>query len=720
MPDSPPHPHSPRPRDILPGAALGVTVVLVLLALWPLFAGDFLPVLDAPQVQHQAAVIYDWNVVPAYPRDFDRVNYPVPNHLGIGLLTVFAALWGIGIAFKALLGVAIVGVAAASWALARAAGHSRWLLLAVLPWLWHADMFVGHVGAILGLPLLLSLLAVHLPYCRHPGPWRAIAAGLLLTALSVTHLLLWLVGAAMLPVLGAAMGWRRKMAAAKTIAQGRKQAVWGACLAFFRDLALVVPSLAVLTSWYRHDVATDGGLAALSVEWTLPVDKLKGFFAHMFDQFAPRGSSLESLADLLFNRPGDPITGLWLLGMALWVFAAVQQTRQRADQQPLAGTDKPVHVRTPDGTWYLGWAFALALIGYFALPTHVFRPIWVHGLAPRLAELVGILGALALPLAPLTPPATARLRTWAGSLALITAAIWMPIATLRTTVLIQPELSYMRQAFAAIAPGKSLLVMRPTAESRWSQAPLFSSLGQYYAALRTGTVAAPFIDPALQPVRWKAGRMPPQPPGDDQERMTWYDHARFYEYVAVFRDAFAPEQRYEAMLRTWPTVFRRGRWQVFRNPSPELWPPPPPAPKLDEPDQVAAGIMEDCGQILGLGWSMPYLQSREAIFRENRLRQALGWPLRGDVSPSALLAAPPPVDRGLQAPEAPTAIRLPADITSPAVQPAAIGALREAFHNRRPTPENPAATAPPLPLPEPWLPIPQPARRPPPPQPATP
>ncbi|MBI5607559.1 MAG: hypothetical protein HY902_01610, partial [Deltaproteobacteria bacterium] len=566
-----------------------------------------------------------------------RENYPGPNHLGVGLPTLRAPLFGVPVAWKVLLGLCIVAVAVAAWRLNQAAGHSRWLLLAVLPWLWHPDVFVGHVGAIVGLPLFLLLLAVHLPFVRHPGPWRALAAAVLIGVLAVTHLLLWFMAAAMLPILAAAMAWRRDSG-------HRGHRLGAAALALGRDLLLSVPSLAVLVPWLRRDVLPGGPLQA---EWTLPVDSLKGLFSHMFDQFAPRGTTLESLADLLFNRPGDPMTGLWLLGLALWLFASVAQTRARVTHAQDGHPDRDLHARSPDGTWYLGWAFTLALVGYFALPTHLFRPVWVHGVAPRLTEVVAILGVLALPLSPLRAP-QARWRALAGTLAMFVVAVWMPLATVRSAVLIQPEFAPMREAFEAVPPHKTLLVLRPSAESHWMQAPLLTEVAAYYAVYRGGVVPSPFIDPQLQQVRWKPERMPPQPPGDDQDKLTWFDHARFYDYIAVLRDPFSPEPRYEAMLRTWKRVFQRGRWQVFRNPSPEAWPPPPPPPVLDEAGQAAAGLVEDVGQLLGWGWGLPVAQSRAAVWRENQLRRRLGWPERGAPADSGVPLAEPatPAHRG--------------------------------------------------------------------------
>ncbi len=624
--------------------AFGLLVTfLVALAIWPLWAGKWLPLHDAAQVQHQASVIWDWHVEAVFRRDFERLTIPTPNFLGIALLTVLARLGGVAIAHKLLLSLCIVSVVAATAWLLHQARQPRWLLIAVLPWVWHHEMFVGHLAHTLGLPIFVALLAAHLGLLRQFGPWRALLVAALVVALAVTHLLLWLCGALMLPLLGMAMGrgWR------------------GVLRGLGRDALVVLPSVAVLGPWYRREVLAEGGFANFSAEWALPVSSLRAFFGHMFDVFAPRGTALESLADLLFNRPGDVISGVWLAGLGLWWLAGVRAMRA----QP--GVPPTLELR------YLQWALLLGLLGFFALPTHLFRPIWVHGLAPRLASVVAILAVVALPFDPVRPPRTARMRAWLGGVCALIAATWLPLAALRSTVLIQPEFDHLDEALAAIPRSKAVLVLRPKYESHWMQIHIFADVGQWAAVLRGAAVPHGFIDPVLQPVRLVAKNLRPTPPGDDHDRFNWTEHGRYYDYVAVFRDPFGPEPRYLALLRSWPEVYHRGKWQVFHNEHPEPFPPPPPPPlpPRDPDRQVTESLMQALGPMLGFGWQPSYELELAASARGERIRTALGWPSRHPEVLPEPIAVPPPVSATQDAAPTPMLARPPMPVFAPAPSP---------------------------------------------------
>ncbi len=616
--------------------ALGVTLLfLVGLSLWPVWVGDFLPLQDGAQIEHQASILYDWNVRSSFRAAFERVPYPTPNALGPYLITLFAPLLGVHLGFKVVLTLALLAVPLSAYGLLRAARQSPWLLLAVVPWMWHQDVWIGHLGQILGLPMLLTLLAVHLAFARDPGPWRAMILGLLLAMLATTDLLLWFTGAALLIVLGGAVGWHWRR-------------WWGAPLLMVRELGLALPSLALLTPWLRAELVGRGGFAG---EWTLPMDTLKLLFSRLFDVFGPRGTALDSLADLLFNRPGDPISALWLLGIGLWTLAAVRQQREglgglghgRPSSAPYASVPLQTANAAPgssaghlgrdrpwSGSAYLSWAFVWTAAGLLLLPTHLLKPVWIHGVAPRLVTVLALLGALALPLHPDLPPLTARWRTWAGTAALLVAAAWMALSALRSTVLTQQEFSHLRAAMATVPPDKSLLVLRSNDQSRWLQPAIFHDVGQWWGALGGGGVPFSFRDPALQPVRPRAGQLLPSPPADAHDQFNWTDHGRFYEFMAVYRDPFAPELRAEAMLRSWPRLYRRGRWQVFQNLRPEKWPPPPVLPPPANSDEAVTDAL------LGLwapwmGWQFWQAEApidELAARRENLIRHLLQWPAR--------------------------------------------------------------------------------------------
>lgn len=631
--------------------ALGVTLLfLVGLSLWPVWAGDFLPLHDGAQIEHQASILYDWNVRSSFRAAFERLPYPTPNALGPYLITLFAPLVGVHLGFKVVLTLALLAVPLSAYALVRAAHHSAWLLLAVVPWMWHQDVWIGHLGQILGLPMLLTLLAVHLSFARDPGPWRAVLQVVMLALLATTDLLLWFTGAALLTVLGASVGWRWRR-------------WWGAPLLAVRELALALPSMALLVPWVRAEWLGRGGFGG---EWTLPMDTVKLLFSRLFDVFGPRGTALDSLADLLFNRPGDPISALWLLGIGLWTLAAVRQGREGfgATGRPMPAAapyaNLPIQtanaaVATPpaqllrnrpwSGTAYLGWAFAWVAAGLLLLPTNILKPVWIHGFAPRLVTVLALLGALALPLRPDWPPMTARWRTWAGTAALLVAAAWMALSALRSTVLTQQEFSHLRAAMATVPPDKSLLVLRSNDQSRWMQPAIFHHVGQWWGALGGGAVPFSFRDPALQPVRPRPGRLLPSPPADSHDQFNWNDHGRFYDFIAVYREPFAPEIRAEAMLRSWPRLYHRGRWQVFQNLRTERWPPPPAlAPPANADEAVTDALLGLWAPWMGWQfWQAEAPTDELAGRRENLIRHLLNWPVREvqGLAPEAMPQAVP-------------------------------------------------------------------------------
>lgn len=628
-----PEPHRDEDRWRLALAML--LAALIGLSLWPIWARDFLPLHDAAQVEHQASILYDWNVRASFRSDYERLPYPTPNALGPYLITLFAPLLGVHLGLKAVLTLAMLALPLAAWALTRAARHSPWLLVAVVPWMWHYDVWVGHLGQVLGLPLLLALLALHLRFARDPGPWRALALVALLALLAVSDLLLWLVGAALLVLLGAAIGWRQRR--------------WlGLPLLAVREAALALPSLALLLPWFRTEW---WGRGRLTAEWTLPMDTLKMLFSRLFDVFGPRGVALESLADLLFNRPGDLISALWLTGMGLWTLAAVRQGRERQAADAEARRGPPLHTANAavaaeaqarpawSGSAYLGWTWAWVATGLLLLPTHVLRPVWIHGVAPRLVTLLAVLGALALPLRPTWPPRSGRWRTWAGSAALAVAAVWMALSALRSTILTQEEYSHLRQALATIPPDKAVLVLRPNPHSRWMQLAIFHDVGQWWGALGGGAVPFAFRDPALQPVRPRPERLRPAPSGDDQDSYSYSEHGKYYDFVAVFRDPFAPEIRAEPLLRTWPRLYHRGRWQVFQNLRPEPWPPlPRVGPPRNADEATTDALLQLCGGWMGWSlWQGVEADDELVARREGLIRHLLQWPAREVV-------ALPPVD----------------------------------------------------------------------------
>jgi hypothetical protein len=618
VPTSPPPPPPDRHLAVL----YGVLGALTVLAIVPVWLPDWLALFDYGGYLHQGAVIADWQLQPRYTQLFDRVSYPTPVWLVPNLLSVLALGVDVDTAGRILLTLGIGSVPWAALLLARAAGHSQWLALGTAAWMWHHDVALGHLPMVLALPLLLALLALHLHGLKHRGPWPLLGLVVGLAVLAVLHPLPWLVVALGLPALGLLT----------RVGVGGLRAVPQAALLALRDLALALPSAALLVPWAKQQVALAGS-ARLSWESNLPVTNLRLLADRLFDVFAPHQAPLSGLGDLVGNRPGDVVSFLWLFGLAFWVLGAIRQGRAEATQQGDVLAPKV-------GGTYLGWAVVLCLIGFFALPVTLLRPVWIGGLNVRLTGVLGVLAVLALPLRPLQPPADARWRTWLGTLLVFVAAAWMPLAMWRNLTFASAELGPMRAAMAEVPSGKTMIVLRQTADSRWHRYRVFHELQRWYPIWQGGLVGGGFPDQDLSPVKVKPKLGLPIPPAEDNATFDWLRHGQYYEYILVWRDPFESAPPFEAALRTLPRLMQRGKWTVYRNPRHQTYRPAAEKPILpaqqapahladdapppDRAVKTGAGLLDDWLRTAGLPVSPP--SDPGDFARAVRvLRYKLGW-----------------------------------------------------------------------------------------------
>lgn len=587
------HNQSPPPAEPGQFALRALLVCTVVLGLLPLWTPDWLGLFDLGAWLHQATLIADWQRQPLYPQVFERVAWPTPMWLVPNLLSALGYSLELDTAARLLLSVCLAAVPFASLLLARAAGHSAWLALGAAVWMWHHDVALGHLPSVVALPLLLVLLSVHLHGLIHRFRWPLAVLFGLSTLLVLTHPVPWLVAAVGVPLLGAVV---RLGAARRPIGS-----VLGWLLA--EVLALGLPVL-LLVPWWQERVRAAGS-SRLSWESNLPVANLHQLTDRLFDIFTPHHAALRSLGDLLVHRAGDMVSFLWLFGLGLWLLGAIREGRS-APERPL-----PQRI----GGSYLGWAVVFALVGYFALPVTLLRPVWLAGLNVRLTSLLGILAVLALPIRPLQPPSDAKLRTWLGTAAMLVAAAWMPISVWRAQTLVASELGEMQEAFSQVPAGKKLLVLRQTADSRWHRYRVFHELQRWYPVWRGGLIGGGFPDADWMPVRWKPGAALPLPPPDDHNSLRWREEGRFYDYVAVWRDPFQQAPLFEAQLQGLQQTWRRGRWSIWHNKDaaqwPELGPPPPPPPPQfpGEPEgrseKIGLGLLDDWLRTAGMPATPP-------------------------------------------------------------------------------------------------------------------
>lgn len=588
-PNNPPAP-PPEPGQFALRVLLFCVVVLGLLPLWtPQWIGLF----DLGAWLHQAAVIADWQRQPAYAQVFDRVAWPTPSWLVPNLLSVLGYMVDLDTAARLFLSTCLVAVPLASLQLARTAGHSPWLALGAAVWMWHHDVALGHLPSVLALPLLLVALTLHLHGLQRQLRWPL--AGLLVISvlLVLTHPVYWLVLAAGLPVLGLVV----RLGAAERSPVNAVGWLVAEVLALGAPVLLLVP-------WWQRQVAASGS-SRLSWESNLPVANLHQLADRLFDVFTPHHAALRSLGDLLVHRAGDMVSFLWLFGLGLWLLGAIREGRQSGERPPLQRV----------GGSYLGWAVVLALVGYFALPLTILRPVWLAGVNTRLTSLLGILAVLALPIRPLQPPKDAKLRTWLGTLAMLVAAAWMPLSVWRAQTLVASELGGMQEALQAVPAGKKLLVLRQTADSRWHRYRVFHELQRWYPVWRGGLIGGGFPDAQLMPVQWKPGATLPLPPPEDHNALRWREEGRFYDYVAVWREPFGTPPLFEAQLNGLSQVWHRGKWTVWHNKQvaawPDVGPPQPPAKPLfpDEPEgrseKIGLGLLDDWLRTAGMPATPP-------------------------------------------------------------------------------------------------------------------
>ncbi len=636
-------PHNPRPSglDRWPWLCYALTALLTLLAVTPIWTADLLPLVDAGSHLHLITILHDLSL-PVFAKHYIKVHAIVPYISYYALVDWLAYFRDVEWANRVVLSGCLIAVPLSTFSLLRAAGHSRWLVLGVLPWLLNADFFMGFFSFLMSIPLLLWLMAAHLRWLRQPTWKRGLLVAGLLCAMATTHYLLWAIALALLPLLALQFGLRQRW--------------WRTLWWPVRDGLLGLPSIGVLLPWFlKYFVFAEGvttsDQAAAARQGTFlqklshvyagehlgPVDNLRQLFDRMFD---PVGSPNAPL-NLLY-RPGELVSLLWILGFVLWMVAGVRQQRNTAQQQMIIQeTSSPADRFDIPGDSYVGWLLGWTVLLYFVFPQHLLRPIWLLGVNFRLVEVMAMLAVIALPIRPMQAPADFRLRTWAGTLCMIAASLVLSWSTYRCFRHAQDEYGAIRQAYAAIPSGKAVLTLRSKRASSWFRYHVFNGIGEYYGVMRRGYVPYSFADTSSKPVVINRAMAYPAPSWDAQDQFTWQEHGRFYDYIALFDDPAAPPPSWLAELPpTLKPVFRRGAWRILRNPSPDVWPPPTPAQLAEKAlsfaqeatvRRLTAATLETAG--LGAGrepladqvvW--PWLDSSAWGMPNLAPMHVLGWP----------------------------------------------------------------------------------------------
>jgi len=544
-----------------------VFAALIALNLMPVWVTDILPVLDSPPHQHLITILHEYGGSATYQHYYDEVDVIVPYITYYKVVNWLAWLGGVEWAHRVALSLVLAMLPVSALHLLRTLGHNRWLVLGVFPWALSGDFFLGFFNYLMSIPFFLWLLAAHLRFLRQ-RTWKnaALVAGLMML-LAVTHYLLWAISLCLLPLMAVVMGWR----------VGRRRALlWP-----LGEAALCLPSIGLLVPWFwsyfvKADTGRTGDLvlaASGSIMARLqglyagnhltPLSNLEQLFQRMFNQFMLKSGSISSPLDLLVNRPGELLSALWLLGLGLWVLVVIRQR----------GRDDPPRPAL-DGTVYAGAALVLVALAYFHLPQHLSRPIYLYGVNFRLIEVLAVMSVVALPLRPFSPRPSLRVPVGIGTALLAVVAVLMPLQTAGAFMLARTEMGSIRQAYGTIPPDRTVLTLRWRRHSRYLKEPVFTGIGEYYAVFQGGYVPYSFADSSSKPLLRNAETALPCPVWFDHGTFSMKAHGRFYDYIVIYRPQEEGPGAWERSLRSWERIYRRDRWQVFRNPQPAEWPRP--------------------------------------------------------------------------------------------------------------------------------------------------
>jgi hypothetical protein len=623
-------------------AFVALLTALVGLALVPLWIVDIVPLVDEGSHLHLIRLLHEYDTNALVRHHYIRVDAIVPYLSYYQLVDWlswlrpdgwFLPLTDIEWANKIVLTTCLVSLPLSALTLLRAAGHSRWLVLGVVPWILNADFFMGFLNYLMSMPIFFWLLAAYLRFLRRPGWGRAALVAGLMAALAVTHYLLWSVSLALLPALGLLFGVRN----------GWKATLWWP----IRDGLLGVPSVALLAPWFlKYFVFAQGVTTSDQVVHTEqklaqiyggehlgPIDNVRLFASRMFDSIGAPEAPMSLLA-----RPGELVTVVWVLAFLLWVLGAVRS------KAPAAADGRGLQKYAISGTSFLGYVLALVVFAYFAFPKHLIKPIWLWGVNFRLVEVIGVLAVVALPVCPLRPDGVKRWGVRLGLVLMIGATVGMSLATATAFRAARAEIGPAREALGVIPPGKHVLTLRRNMWGKNLRFNIFHNVTEFYAVLRGGYVPYSFADTSSKPIVVNKETALPSPPWNASDQFSFRWHGRFYDYLVLFDlpdDAFAAE-----LPKQLTVVYDRGPWKVLRNPAPDEYPEPSDGVMAQRAavqasraarDRLATCALAEAGmpftppspvdEWMGAVWSLPWGFPHPAVVLP------LGWPRRCGLVP---------------------------------------------------------------------------------------
>ncbi len=578
---------------------VGVCALVVL----PIWLVHQLPAAGWTQSMHIARVLSD---VLAHGPDglHGRLGVPTP----IAVVPYFLALLGpsLGFALAARI-LATLALLALPWtwlAWLRASGRSPWLVVAALPWLLGPAYLQGELPLLVAWPLWFGALAAQLAAIRHRGAARWVLVALLAAALAVTHPVPWLLALGGLPILAALRTGR----AGLRVALGQLGAT----------LLALLPSVLLWVPWAAKILQSLGGMPsffrAWRTEWWLPGDNLRQLADLSLDGFGNHGPRIDSLREFS-ERSGELLAFVWLLALTVWLAAAIRQAREQAPA-PAPLDPHPVH------------ALAALMVGYFLLPARLLAPLPLLQFSGLLPPILAVLAVLALPLDPLAPPPSMRIRTWCASGLLLVVVVALPAFALRSLLLDSVGFGALDRALAALPADQRVCTVSARSDVRHVRAGVHDDLGAWPLIARGGLVNEPVPEVLWTPVvEFPNGHLPWLPRAQDVR----LDDARACQYFLIFRDPGVAVENIAKQFKVLPRIYSRDMWEIYVNLRAAPWPPP--AWLTPQTERMVA-----CGTAL-IG--LPPVQMPPEQAETLQLRTRLGWSIRC-IEPSTPLKPPLP------------------------------------------------------------------------------
>ncbi len=500
----------------------------------PVWIGRYVPLLDYPNHLSLVFVWFHlkdpgWNFAPYYSTHL----VPLPYWGQYGAVFLLAFLFGVEIAQKVFLTLALLALPAGVALFARRIGRDPRLAIFAFPLAWNYNVENGFLSYAAGVAWLFFALAALDAWAERPArdnlPWAAIAS-LLGAVLYFFHILTW--GAFL------AIGFVLAMLAP------RSWTVRNAVLAVLPT----APALAIGLWAYRASSTMGvrvspwrpGGLSSIDAIWWDVAGTLRWLPEWLID-LAPDGRDEACLIILAIA---------WLVLMT---------TRSLS---------KPTEERGARG-WRLEASLAVATLLLFLLPRTLRQPFYWYAVSSRVAVLVALLGALAIrgrldrhgALAP------RRLLLYAAALAGIAYPSWIAVHFHRFNVRARDFDKVMN----GLPRGKKVLPLMLNLGDPEVNVNCFNQWGSY-VQMREGGFVPYNLDIGF-PLRYLAAL--PAPPWDHPEYFRFSTEGEAWDYFLVHGPSrFDPFAGAHDRVRL---AKQAGEWTLYE----KL--PPPVVPKVTLP-----------------------------------------------------------------------------------------------------------------------------------------